>query len=350
MKLLDYLKLGFFVLVLAYACSPDDDSGFVATPERDRAEQQIDDLELLQEYMNTHYFNEDELSAIENPTIDDIRISFLAEGETVPQGSTLLSASSLVLEKTTTYEETEYTYYILKINQGGGESPNFTDRVRVTYEGFLVEDNSVVFDRRVTPEDLSLVGVPGSTSAGTIVGWQRVFPEFNTANSFTTGSNVTFDDYGVGVMFLPSGLGYFSRTQPDIPAYSNIIFKFTLLQYQENDHDGDGVPSHLEDLNENLDEFDDDTDEDGAPDYLDADDDNDGVTTLNEDLDEDGNPMNDDTDGDSTPNYRDADDDGDGVDTINEDLDNDGDPTNDDSDGDGIPNYLDPDSTESNES
>ena len=348
MKLLDYIKLVIAILILAYACSADDDSGFVPTPERDRTEQQVEDLQILQEYLSTHYFNSEDLGNMVNPTIDDIEIRQLAEGETVPQGNTLLSESSLLLERTTTFLDTEYIYYVLKINQGGGDAPAFADRVRVTYEGFLMEDASVVFDRRVTPEDISLVGIPGSNDPGTITGWQRVFPEFNTATSFTIGPEVTFDDYGVGVMFLPSGLGYFSLTQPNIPAYSNIIFKFTLFQFQENDHDGDGIPTYLEDLNSNLDELDDDTDEDGSPNYLDFDDDNDLVSTLDEDLDEDGDPTNDNTDGDELPNYLDADDDNDGVDTINEDLDGDGDPTNDDSDNDGIPNYLDTDSTESN--
>ena len=36
-----------------------------------------------------------------------------------------------------------------------------------------------------------------------------------------------------------------------------------------------------------------DTDNDGNPDFLDQDDDGDGVLTVNEDLDEDGDPTND---------------------------------------------------------
>lgn len=73
--------------------------------------------------------------------------------------------------------------------------------------------------------------------------------------------------------------------------------------------------------------------------FVDAD--QDGVFDTYEDLNGDNDLTNDDTDQDGIPNYLDADDDGDGIDTANEDYDGDNDPTNDDSDGDQIPDYLD---------
>ena len=60
---------------------------------------------------------------------------------------------------------------------------------------------------------------------------------------------------------------------------------------QENDHDGDGIPSYLEDLNNDgeftqnsaADTLDgDDTDQNGTPNYFDADDDGDGIPTADE--------------------------------------------------------------------
>lgn len=72
-----------------------------------------------------------------------------------------------------------------------------------------------------------------------------------------------------------------------------------------------------------------------------SDSDNDGVIDIDEDVNGDNNLDNDDTDQDGIPNYLDEDDDGDGVNTIDEDRDNDGNPMNDDSDGDQIPDYLD---------
>jgi len=69
--------------------------------------------------------------------------------------------------------------------------------------------------------------------------------------------------------------------------------------------------------------------------------DNDGIYDIDEDINGDGELANDDTDQDGIPNYLDEDDDGDGINTADEDRDNDGDPSNDDSDGDQTPDYLD---------
>ncbi|RZN83199.1 MAG: hypothetical protein EVB11_05640 [Winogradskyella sp.] len=270
-------SIAIFSLVIL-ACSPDDPD-FVPVEDRDRTEQQTTDKAILLDYLQSHYYNSGALSSIQNPEVSDIVITELAEGQAVPVNHTLLIGA--VETKTTTFEDTLYEYYILKINQGGGEaSPDFTDKVRVEYEGTLIEDASV-FDSAVNPVDFDLVGF-GVNAGGVITGWQRVFPEFNEASSFTTGSNVQFDDYGVGVMFLPSGLAYFSSQLVGIPSYSNLIFKFALFQTEVNDHDVDGIPSYLEDLNANLDVFDEDTDENLIVNYVDPDDDGDGVLTRNE--------------------------------------------------------------------
>ena len=84
------------------------------------------------------------------------------------------------------------------------------------------------------------------------------------------------------------------------------------------DHDGDGIPSYLEDLDGDkiLFEQDDDFDGDGVPNYLDVDDDGDGVLTADEievnDANEDGIITEDeiiftDTNNDGTPDYLDPD-------------------------------------------
>ena len=117
-------------------------------------------------------------------------------------------------------------------------------------------------------------------------------------------------------MFVPSGLAYFSSATSGIGAYSPIIFKFELLQNVQNDHDNDGIPSYLEDLNSDRefivnfadlkDTTDDDTDGDGTPDYFDSDDDGDGILTINEDINGDGDPTNDIQTVNGIPKYLDA--------------------------------------------
>ncbi|MFI1743477.1 FKBP-type peptidyl-prolyl cis-trans isomerase [Thalassobellus sediminis] len=301
-------KITLLVLMLLVgfvSCNKDDDSTDVIVIEvRDRAEQQITDDATLIEYLETHYYNSSEFESNENPSIEDIVITEFGAGA-VPDGNTVLKDA--VETKIVNFADTDYKIYILRLNQGGGtESPNFADLVRVRYEGFLLDHS--VFDSAVTPVDFDLTSL--------IPAWRKVLTEFNTTESFEdgTGGIVNYMNYGIGVMFVPSGLAYFSNATTGIPAYSPINFKFELLQMAENDHDGDGVPSYLEDLNGNgelinLDQLaDDDTDGDSTPNYADSDDDGDGVLTINEDINNDGDPTNDDTDGDGTPNFLDTDD------------------------------------------
>lgn len=276
-------------LVMVFISCGDDDGPNTTFVIRDRAEQQMADRDSLLDYLSTHYYNSSLFESGSNHRIDDIIITELAEGETVPDGSTLLM--DVIETRTTVFDETDYEYYFLRLNQGGGDSPNFTDRVRVRYEGYLEVDGEV-FDGVATPIDLPMQGI--GFSGGVIRGWQLILPEFNVASSFMTNNGIVdYDDYGLGMMFIPSGLAYFAGSQNGIPSYSNLVFKFELLQYEIDDHDGDGVPSYIEDYNMNLDVNDEDTDEDEIPDYFDVDDDGDGVATIFEDIDGDGDPTND---------------------------------------------------------
>lgn len=126
----------------------------------------------------------------------------------------------------------------------------------------------------------------------------------------------------------------------------------TLVAFEQDDNDG--IEAGLEDLNGNGNLFDDDTDGDGIPNFLDVDDDNDNILTEVEIINEDNPNQLPDTDGDGTPNYLDNDDDNDGVLTRNEDVNafDSGnaqpilDPT-DDVNVDNVPNYLNPDVTAS---
>jgi hypothetical protein len=289
LKSLKVTSLLLFLVISFYACK-DDDFEVMLVPDRDRAEQQIADNDEILDYLSSHYYNSDFFLTGTNHKYTDIVITELADGEEVPEGHTLL-LTAVGDALTTTFEDTLYEYYVLRLNEGSGESPQFTDEVRVRYEGFL-EDSGDVFDGVASPIDLRMQQSLGI--GGVIRGWQLILSDFNTASDFMTNNGIVeFNDFGLGMMFLPSGLGYFSQPVPNVPAYSNLIFKFELLQFQEEDHDGDGIPSFLEDLNNNINVFDEDTDEDELPNYLDIDDDGDGVFTINEDIDGDGDPTND---------------------------------------------------------
>ena len=319
-------RISLFVLCLTacfLSCGKDDggDDEVTVIETRDRVEQQIEDNNAILGYFDTHYYNSDDLLGNTNLSIANIEITKLEENGTVPIGHTLLkdeiydeieNPNGKLKKHNTVFADTDYEYYVLRLNQGGGEeSPTFADNIDVLYEGFTLDNE--VFDSRVNlenePFDLTTL-VPG---------WRKVIPDFNIAAGFIENGDgtVDFSDSGLGVMFLPSGLGYFQNRQDGIPSYSPIIFKFELIHMEENDHDADGIPSYLEDLNgdgeftiateEEDEDSDDDTDGDAFPDYFDPDDDNDGILTIDEDTNGDGDPTNDDSDNDGIPNYLDSD-------------------------------------------
>jgi hypothetical protein len=323
MKLMNLIKISIFTLCLTISltsCKKDDNGGFVPIPERDRAEQQIADKDSIINYLESHYYNVSEFDG-SNPNVSskDLVITALVDGESVPDGHKLLAEDYIT--KKITFADTDYEIFYIDLNNKSNDpesSPTFADNVLVIYEGFTLDN--MVFDSSVTPINFDLTNL--------IPGWRKVLPEFKVSESFMENEDgtVSYVNHGVGIMFVPSGLAYFSSGSVGIGAYEPINFKFDLLQKYENDHDNDNVPSYKEDWN-TLD----------------------GEFTLNSAVDvHDG----DDTDGDRTPDYFDSDDDGDGIPTINEDLDGpngigDGDPTNDIGKN-GIPKYLDPEETESN--
>ncbi|MAO08182.1 MAG: hypothetical protein CL596_05670, partial [Alteromonas sp.] len=147
---------------------------------------------------------------------------------------------------------------------------------------------------------------------GVVNGFQDALVEFNTATGFINNPDgtITFENYSVGAVFMPSGLGYYVNPPATsaIPVYAQLIFTFQLYDKAQGDQDSDGIPSIVEDLNGNGIEEDDDTDEDGLPNYVDADDDGDGRPTADEiEIDEDGNITYPDSDNDGIVDYLDSD-------------------------------------------
>ncbi|WP_246937509.1 FKBP-type peptidyl-prolyl cis-trans isomerase [Gelidibacter sp. F63206] len=282
MKLKTYVLSTLCFLALLSSCNKDDDNSIDLIPERDRTEQQVADFDSLQKYLKTHYYNRGNFLGSDDHSISEIIITELPKDDNGnyldmpdPDYNQMLSvAVDIDNPKTTTYLDVEYQFYILELNEGGGVNPNFSDNVRMNYTGLL--PNGTSFDGTVTPIEFDLMTL--------IPGWREVIPEFKTSEGFVENGDgtVTYTNYGLGIMFLPSGLGYYSEPKGSIPAYSNLIFTFELYQSEVLDHDGDGIPSYMEDLNGNKNLYDDDTDGDGIPNFLDPDDDGDRVLTKNE--------------------------------------------------------------------
>ena len=278
------------------ACGPDDTS--VDEVELvDYAEQVITDDALLQEYLQTHTYNYDDFSGAERYS-GAIVLDTLA-GDDANKTPLIDLVQSIEVPVDAEGEIVQHRLYHLVAQQGNRVSnkPTIVDSVYLAYKGKLLD--GTVFDENEFPIWFDLASViPGFR-----YGLQHFAP-----GSYTVENNGTFafENYGQGILFMPSGLGYYNQARGSIPAYSPLIFEVAVYTTNITDHDADGILS------------------------------------INEDPDGDGNPYNDDTDGNGITNMFDPDDDGDGVLTSLEyDVDEDGQP--DDDDNDGIPNYLDPD-------
>ena len=278
MKIKNYFAL-LLVLVLGFLGCHKNNNDVIVVPERDRAEQQLVDKDSLLGYLNTHYYNASTFETPGNYKISDLVISELPKDDNgnyldLPDPNNNKLLIDAVEIKTTTYLDVEYEYYILKLNQGGGDAPHFTDKISVNYSGNLLDET--VFDSTINPTVFDLINL--------VQGWRSVMVDFNTSDGYQINGDgtVQYNNYGLGAMFLPSGLAYFGSALTGVPVYSNLIFKFELYKSAPNDHDGDGIFSHLEDLNGNQNVYDDDTDGDTVPNFFDANDDNDSLLTINE--------------------------------------------------------------------
>lgn len=277
MKIKYYLLLFLGITLVLNSCKGDD--GLVDPVDiNDRGEQQVIDKAELIDYLTSHYYNSGYFLSNPDAPIDDLIITELGDGQSVPANHTLLMEA--VRTETTNYKDVDYDYHILKINQGGGETPHFSDRIRLNYQGFTLDtdanDPGEAFDSAVNPTEFELVSL--------IRAWMLVIPEFNASESYVENGDgtVTYNNPGRGVMFVPSGLAYFNQVRTGITEYSELMFKFELYQTEVADHDFDGLPSYVEDLNGDWDVTTDDTDENEISNFNDPDDDGDGVLTYNE--------------------------------------------------------------------
>ncbi len=267
------------VVVSLYACkSDDDDEAAVTIPPRDRAEQQVTDDAMIKEYLETHFYKVEDVF-LDGDTTPDYQIVKLDTINEANIGEQAIINSSLLTTKKVTSNGVDYNLYILNVNEGeGAQKPSFADSTMVTYKGRLLFDDDNGFDSAVIPLWFS--------QANLIEGWREAVTEFKgtLSENFVENSDGTPSATGFGhlVVFIPSGLGYFNVAQPGIPSYSPLIFNIQLYKVNQADHDRDGIPSNLEDLDGDRLVENDDTDGDRSPDYRDTDDDGDGTLTRDE--------------------------------------------------------------------
>lgn len=265
------------MLAVTVSCKKDDDTVTIIPP-RDRGPEALREQDSIEKFLESHFYNYEEF---QNPPVDfDYRIRF----DTIPKGNTdlkpLIGQVDFKMVKDLVDDTVEYKLYYIKVREGGAdEHPHFCDKVTNTYDGRLM--NLDLFDSSVIPVQFDLV--ESATSSGIIRGLQQAMIEFKGAKGepiINPDGTLTFKDYGIGAVFIPSGLAYFQYPPASggLNEYEQLIFSFQLFDFEVMDHDNDGIDSYLEDLS-NKGYFVDDTDGDGVLNYLDYDDDGDGRPT-----------------------------------------------------------------------
>ena len=305
------LPIVALTLILVSSCEGDDDPEDNFIPARDRAEENIDSTLEVERYLTTHFYNYEEF---ENPPAGfDFKIRFDTIAGANSDKTPLIQHPNLYskMVQDRVNEDVSYNLYYLKVVEGQGDQPSFPDIVRINYEGTYVVDEvgineNKLFDSSVTPIQFDLTSI--------VNGLQDALIEFNAGTGFINNNDgtVSYEGFGVGAVFMQSGLGYYVNPPPGsavtIPVYSQLIFTFQLFETEVGDQDGDGVPSVLEDVNGNGLEEDDDTDSDNRSNYVDPDDDGDGRPTSDEiEINEDGTITFPDTDADGIVDYLDSD-------------------------------------------
>ena len=286
----------FFITLLVFFSGCKKDNSDEVEEIRDLSEQTIADNSALIEYLETHFYNYDDFE--KNPDKYPIEITLDTIAEDNANKTPLIDqVTKKTIELINGDDKINVDLYYLVSRQGRGVSPSVADSTFVTYKGILL--NGLKFDEKVYPVWFDLISV--------VRGFREVLPELSDG-TFSIRADGTFDfkDYGQGILFIPSSLGYYSNNTGSIPAYSPLIFSVSLYLVNQSDHDLDGILSIDEDVNKDNNPLNDDTDNDGIYNLFDTDDDGDGILTSNEyDQNDDGIP--DDSDNDGIPDYLDSD-------------------------------------------
>ncbi|AKA35945.1 FKBP-type peptidyl-prolyl cis-trans isomerase [Flagellimonas lutaonensis] len=306
---------------LVWSCSSDDDNdGVQILPPRPLSEVAVEDDAEIREFLQTHFYNYEEF---QNPPADfdfKIRIDTIA-GENADKTplidqveSAVVNVSSFEFSLNDEELDVPHTYYYLSAREGIGQSPTVADSTFVRYEGMLL--NGTSFDGSTTGTWFDLARIQAPLQG--FRGFSEGMVNFKEGGDPIVNADGTFSvsDYGVGMIIMPSGLANFNGSRGLIGQYAPIIFTVDLFSVNTADHDGDGIPSIMEDLDGDGYLYNDNTDAASeanagvglVANFLDSDDDDDGIPTRDEiEIDGAGNITFPDSDGDGTPDYLDSD-------------------------------------------
>ena len=229
-------------LLFAVSCKKNENSN--VTPPRDVTEVRNENNQSIETFLKTHTYTFSATTAISET------VTFATTSSTT---ASIFNDSKLKRLELDVYDANNtlvrHTLYYLILQEGTGTTTTIADSVYVNYKGQLLDLS--VFDETTTQSTsnwMDLIGnIVTNKPSGTIRGFREGVAQLRaSATGLTNNSDGTLNaptDGGIGVFFIPSGLGYFSNTQSNIPAYSPLIFTVRLIATRRADHDHDGKKS-----------------------------------------------------------------------------------------------------------
>ncbi|MCD8438916.1 peptidylprolyl isomerase [Tenacibaculum finnmarkense] len=255
--------------IFLYSCGSDNGRNIVRF---DHEAQAVKDSDTLVEFLKTHYYKDD---------VDSIK--------PLIKGKTALFTDSRLKTETVNEYDLDYTYYHFVKKQGISTKKNTTvvDSVLTTYR----LSSLVTSDKLVKEQDLE---TPTWFNAQQIAvrGWLYGFTHFKggVLKKQDNAPNL-YEGAGEGFFLVPSGLSYRNDRKSKL-ANKNLLYMVKLHDIiEDTDHDLDNVPSIKEDVNGDGKPWNDDSDNDRVPNYLDNDDDGDGKLTKEEVNKRGGDPL-----------------------------------------------------------
>ena len=282
MKMKNILRIVIFLVLVGGTISCNKDDG--ASNDvilRDRQEVYDEDIAEIRTYLKKHYIDENDNFKVKEITDVNTQTS-IWENTTYPIDSMEVKNDVRTSNFTdgASSDVVDYKLYYVVLNEGGGVNPTHVDSVFTAYKGWNLKNE--VFDQNNQGVWFTY---PQTTAFDplSISGYRQVLRKIKTEESSSLDSNglVVHQNYGNVIVFIPSGLAYFNGVIAG-ESYNPLVFQIKLFYRKENDHDRDWIRSNNEDLNGDGDFYNDDTDGDKIPNFLDIDDDGDGVVTKTE--------------------------------------------------------------------
>jgi hypothetical protein len=326
--ILKLLPLVFFGVII-YSCCKDDEELAQRIPT-DRGEQYIVDKAKIENYLKSHRMEIDPVTLevtlikltqeqIDNPLLyeEEGIISLWGQDGTqanLPARQELIRKHDARDYRTTALtridDNVDYTLHYFVINEGGvsGGSqldykPHVYDSLLCGYKNWNLEKD-VMMEREFAPRWFDL------QNQIAVSAFRQIIPTINIASGFTENNGqVTFQNFGSVLVFVPSGLAYFSSgAGSNVQPFDCLGFQINAYNMKRKDSDfivgngtnlgarNDFIPNifefnHLDFNNimifdpvtkQTLDLWSFDSDGDGVPNFLDADDDGDSVLTRRE--------------------------------------------------------------------